>query len=79
MYLNATVQKYLSEYLGVPPKDIYKFDNSNGTSGYRVTNLQSLTRVQISKIEKETDLFLREVVLDHDLTFGYLSAEFIKI
>jgi hypothetical protein len=78
MYLNVTLPKYLSDILQVPQKDVYKFDNGNGTVGYRVS-LESLTRVQISKIEKETDLFLVKVILDHDLTCGYLSAEFIKI
>jgi hypothetical protein len=81
MYLDVTLPKYLCEYLHVMPSEIYKFDNANGTTGFRVTHLCRLTRVQISKIERETDLFLKEVILDYDIALDEpgITAEFIKI
>lgn len=79
MYLKTTEVKFLSEILKVPEKHIYKFDNGNGTVGYRVTHLDRITRKEISDIEGRSVLFLREVIQDNDLHYGYLSAEFIKV
>jgi hypothetical protein len=85
MYLNSTLEKYLCSTLDISSSNVYKFDNVNGKTGYRITTVTEVSRKQIVEIEKKTDLFLQYIRPSNDKIMGNgydmstIELEFIKI
>ena len=82
MYPEATLKKYLCEFLHLGPSQVWKFDNGNGKIGFRIEIEEMIFRKDIAEIEKKTDLFLQSIKLNTWCELpedAVIELEFIKI